>query len=167
MLFSTSITTSAAYLPMNRINHEKTNIDSREMIEGSVFLDGLFQEQRLYCNILKGHIIGSPDQCNIVFLVHSLLPIIDHLSAVYPRHSSSNVLKCFSVRLNVHKENFTATAVAELKPPASLMDVLAFVLEDEFIRTDSAFSALDALEQLCEEVTKKFKEGTKGMYADV
>lgn len=89
------------------------------------------------------------------------------LPAVYPRNSSTNVLKGFTIRMSSNETFHAAVATAELGIPSSMMamgeeDSCAFetmVLEDEFIEARSAESALEALEMLCDEVEAMVEEG--------
>jgi hypothetical protein len=87
----------------------------------------------------------------------------DNLPAVYGRHNSSNVLKGFSIRITAHNEFFAATAVANLGPPKSLAEDFDLVLEDDFLEVMSDEGALDALEQLYEEVMWLADEGKNSM----
>jgi hypothetical protein len=92
-----------------------------------------------------------------------LLPA--YLPAAYGRHTSSNVLKGFSVRITFDNDFFAAVAIADLGPPASLVDE-DVVLEDEFMEAQSDVSALDALELLFEIVEERVMEGNGGMCVD-
>jgi hypothetical protein len=91
-----------------------------------------------------------------------LLPA--YLPAAYGRHTSSNVLKGFSIRLTVEYDYFAAVAIADLGPPTSLVDD-EFVLEDEFMEAQSDVSALDALELLFELVEDRLLDTEQGMFS--
>jgi hypothetical protein len=56
-----------------------------------------------------------------------------------------------------------ATAVARLGPPTSLAEDFDLVLEDDFLETFSEDGALDALEQLYDEVMWLADESKNGM----
>jgi hypothetical protein len=95
--------------------------------------------------------------------------IVDTLPHVYPRHTSSNILKGFSLRFTIDGESgyFTATAVAELTPPTSIMDGIDVVLDDNFLGTYSEDGFWDALEQMREYVEGLAEEGNPGTFCNV
>ncbi|KAH4039548.1 hypothetical protein HBH98_118070 [Parastagonospora nodorum] len=84
--------------------------------------------------------------------------ILDQLPVAYGRHNSSNVLKGFSIQALKQGKNFAVTAVAILEPPASLGIDFEVLLEDNFIMKTSEISALDAMQQLLEEVNEKIDQ---------
>jgi len=114
------------------------------MFGESYFTDGLLQDERVSFNELKSK-------------------VIEHLPAAYPRHSSSNTLKGFSIRFTVDDEYFAATAVADLKPPASLADDVDIVLEDSFMETYSSYDFWHALEKLWAHVERSIEQQKDGM----
>ncbi|KAH7095808.1 hypothetical protein FB567DRAFT_513440 [Paraphoma chrysanthemicola] len=116
------------------------------MFGESVFTDGLLQDQRVGFNKLKE-------------------TIINHLPAAYPNHSSTYVIKRFSIRLDESDEAFTTTAIAELEIPESLAgEGYDVVLEDEFMSTSSCYDIVDALVLLWVEVMKFVEEGKRGEF---
>lgn len=86
----------------------------------------------------------------------------DQLPVAYGWHSSSNVLKGFSIQVLKQGRNFAVTAIANLGPPASLGIDFKVLLEDDFIVKSSEISALDAMQQLLEEVNEKIEQGKTG-----
>jgi hypothetical protein len=96
------------------------------------------------------------------------------LPAAYPRNSSTNLLKGFTIRMSLNETFYAAVATAELGMPHSVMDVgegdvyayEAMVLEDEFVEARSPESALEALEMLCDEVEVMIEEGAGISNAD-
>ncbi|KAF2832861.1 hypothetical protein CC86DRAFT_414527 [Ophiobolus disseminans] len=112
------------------------------MLGESVFTDGLLQDQRVFFNALK-------------------LQIVESLLAAYPRHSSSNVLKGFSIRFTMHEGYFAVTAIAELGLPTSLSEGFDIVLEDNFMGAYSTNGFFDALEHLGEQVEHYLDEEEK------
>jgi hypothetical protein len=96
----------------------------------------------------------------IIPLYKSILIYPANLPAAYRRHTSSNIVKGFSVRITVVDDDcFAATAIADLGLPASLAEDMNIVLEDEFMEMYSNVSALEALEQLFDEVEIRIGEG--------
>lgn len=129
------------------------------MFGESVFTDGMLQDERTYYDVLKQYIEG---ESNSALIKAHLTSMTGQLPAAYSRHNSSNVLKGFSIRLTVHNECFVATAVASLGPPTSLAGDFDLVLEDDFVEMMSEVGALDALEQLYDEVLWRVEEGKRG-----
>lgn len=125
------------------------------------------KDQNTYMALLKSHILGPypPTPSS----VHSLTLHPDLLPNAYPRHSSTNDLKGFTIRVTINKTFYAAIAVAELGLPPSLMDPFegdvyeTMVLEDEFVEARNVESAVAALEMLCEEVESLAEGEGKGM----
>jgi hypothetical protein len=86
------------------------------------------------------------------------------LQAAYPNHSSTYVVKSFSVRLEEHEGCCIAMAIAELRLPESLGDdVYDTVLEDDFIWGTSPYNIEDALLQLGIKVLEYVDQAKRGM----
>jgi hypothetical protein len=116
--------------------------------------------QCTYYKKLKSHVTGWSPAPDIILIEANTSA--DLLPAAYERHSSSFVLKGFYVRVVVNSYYYVATAVASLSPPLSLDYMPALVIEDEFIEMYSGVSALDALEQLYEEIEKMIRGESAG-----
>jgi hypothetical protein len=116
--------------------------------------------QCTYYKKLKSHVTGWSPALDIILIETNTSA--DLLPAAYKRHSSSFVLKGFYVRVIVHSYYYVATAIASLSPPLSLGYTPGLIIEDEFTEMYSGVSALDALEQLYEEIEKMIRGESAG-----
>jgi hypothetical protein len=116
--------------------------------------------QCTYYKKLKSHVTGQYPVLDIILPAANTSAEL--LPAAYERHSSSFVLKGFYVRVVVNSYYYVATAVASLSPPLSLDYMPGIVIEDEFTEMYSGVSALDALEQLYEEIEKMIRGESAG-----